>query len=293
MNMMKQFNEAMAYIEDNLIGEIDFRQVARIAECSEYHFRRMFSFLAGMSLGEYIRRRKFSFAAILLQSKRERVIDVAFALGYETPEAFSKAFQMVHGVNPSQVKKGSAKLKSFPPMTFQLTMSGGIEIDYRIVEKDAFQIAGFKKRVTLQFEGMNPQIEELAQKLTPEVVSELKSLCDIEPTGIINVSANFSDRTIEGSALDQYVGVATTRSVPKGYDCLQVKAHTWAVFGALGAFPHALQETWGKIYSEWNPTSGYELVEGPEILWNESTDISKKDYRSDIWVPVRKIYVAI
>jgi AraC family transcriptional regulator len=289
MNVLKQFNDAMAYIEKNLMDTIDVNQMARIAGCSEYHFRRMFSFLAGMSLGEYIRRRRLSLAAILLHSDGEKVIDVALSLGYETPEAFSKAFQALHGVNPSQAKKLDVELKSFPPMTFQLTISGGIEMDYRIVKKKSFQIVGFKKRVTLQFKGVNPQMDVLVQKLTPQIILELKGLCDIEPMGIINASANFSERTVEGSELDQYLGVATTKPVPNDYDILQVRASTWAVFSAIGVFPNALQETWAKIYGEWLPTSGYELIEGPEILWNESPDTSKADYKSEIWIPVRKV----
>jgi AraC family transcriptional regulator len=290
VNILKQFNDAMAYIESNLMNnDIDAAQIFRIAGCSEYHFRRMFSFLAGVSLGEYVRRRKLSLAASLLQSKRGKVIDVALALGYETPEAFSKAFQAIHGVNPSQAKKLNVTLKVFPPMTFQLTINGGTEMDYRITEKEAFQIVGFKKRITLQFKGVNPQMDILVQKLTPEVISELKNLCDFEPMGILSVSTNFSECRVEGSELDQYMGVAMTKCAPKGYDILQVEASTWAVFSVVGVFPDALQETWGKIFAEWFPTSGYELTGGPEMLWNESPDTSKADYRSEIWIPVREL----
>jgi AraC family transcriptional regulator len=287
--MMKQFNDAMAYIESNLTSNIHAAQIARIAGCSEYHFRRMFSFLAGMPLGEYIRRRKLSLAASLLQSKGEKVIDIAFALGYETPEAFSKAFQAVHGVNPSQVKKTSVELKAFPPMTFQLIVTGGIEMNYRMVEKEAFQIVGFKKRITIQFRGVNPQMEALTQKLTPEIIVELKNLCNTEPNGMLSVSANFTERTVEGSEADQYIGIATTNAAPSDYDVLPVDASTWAVFHVIGKFPDALQETWAKIYAEWFPTSGYELTGGPEMLWNESPDTSKKDYRSEIWIPIHKL----
>ncbi|MEA5011700.1 MAG: helix-turn-helix domain-containing protein, partial [Angelakisella sp.] len=244
MNLLKQFNDAMSYIESNLTGNIEAAQISRIAGCSEYHFRRMFSALAGMSLGEYIRRRKLSLAAMMLQSKEVRVIDVALELGYETPEAFGKAFQTMHGVKPSHVKKSNVELKAFPPMTFQLTVKGGIEMEYRIVEKEAFHIVGFKKRITVQFKGINQQMDTLVQKLTPEIVLELKSLCNIEPKGILNVSANFSERTTEGSEVDQYIGVATTKEVPAGYDLLQVEASLWAVFSVSGVFPIALQETW-------------------------------------------------
>lgn len=289
MDMLKRLNDAMACIENNLTGDMDTAEIARMAGCSEYHFRRMFSSLAAIPLGEYIRRRKLSVAATLLQSKREKVIDVALALGYETPEAFSKAFQAMHGVNPSQAKKANVALKAFPPMTFQLTISGGIEMDYRIVEKQAFQIVGFQKRITVQFIGENHQMDALVQKLTPEIISELKSLCNVEPKGMLSVSANFSERTVEGSGADQYMGVATTKAAPKGYDVLEVEASAWAVFSAVGTFPDALQKTWAQIYAQWFPTSGYELTGGPEMLWNESSDTSKTEYRSEIWIPVRKL----
>lgn len=288
MNILRHYNEALNHIENNLLHEIDFQQVARIAGCSEYQFRRMFPFLAGMPLGEYIRKRKLSIAVSLLQHG-EKVIDVALKLGYETPESFSKAFQAMHGVTPSQVKRDYVHLKAFPPIHFQLTVRGGIEMDYRIVEKEEFRIVGFKKRIILQYEGTNPQMNALVEKLTPAVITELKDLSNIEPKGILNVSTNFAERTTEGSELDQYLGVATTKLAPLGYDILSVEASTWAVFTAIGPFPTALQTTWAKIYSEWLATSGYTLTGGPEILWNESPDTSRPDYKSEIWIPVRSV----
>jgi len=75
-------------------------------------------------------------------------------------------------------------------------------MDYRIVEKDAFKIVGLKKRITQIFEGMNHQMDSVFQCLTAEGIKELKSISDIEPKGILSVSANFSERTVEGSELD-------------------------------------------------------------------------------------------
>lgn len=288
MNTLTQMNKAMRYIEENLMGEIDFGEMSRIACCSEYHFRRMFSFLAGMPLGEYIRRRKLSIAAILLDVDENKIIDIALQLGYNSPDAFSKAFQAMHGILPSSVKKGNIILKAFPPMTFQLTIKGGNEMEYRIVEKDAFKIVGLKKRITLIFEGVNHQMDSVLQSLTAESIKELKSLCDIEPKGILSVSTNFSERTVEGSELDQYIGVATTKQASDQWDILEIDSANWAVFTVVGEFPKALQDTWARIYAEWFPTSDYELTGGPEILWNESPDTSKPDYKSEIWIPVRK-----
>lgn len=288
MNTLTQMNKAMRYIEQNLMGEIEFDEMSRIACCSEYHFRRMFSFLSGMPLGEYIRRRKLSIAAVLLNEEDNKIIDIALQLGYNSPDAFSKAFQAMHGISPSSVKKGNIIIKAFPPMTFQLTIKGGNEMDYRIIEKDAFKIVGLKKRITLVFEGMNHQMDSVLQSLTADKIKELKSLCDIEPKGILSVSANFSERTVEGSELDQYIGVATTKQATDKWDVLEVDAASWAVFTVVGEFPKALQDTWARIYAEWFPTSGYELTCGPEILWNESPDTSKPNYKSEIWIPVRK-----
>ena len=162
-------------------------------------------------------------------------------------------------------------------------------MNYRIVEKDDFYIVGFKKRITMQFKGINPQMDSLVQKLTPEIIAELKSLCDIEPKGILNVSANFSERTAENSELDQYIGVAASKAIHQNYDELHVPASIWAVFGVTGVFPDAVQEAWSRIYAEWFPTSGYQLTGGPELLWNEGPDMSKPDYKSEIWIPVSKI----
>ncbi len=289
MNTLVQWNDAMAYIEKNLMFDIEPSQISRISGCSEYHFRRMFSFLAGMPLGEYIRRRRLSVAGLILQKESVKVIDLALQLGYESPEAFSKAFQVMHGVTPSQAKKANTELKVLPPMTFQLTIKGGLEMNYRVVEKDGFYIVGFKKRITMQFKGINTQMDSLVQKLTPQVIDELKGFCDVEPKGILSVSANFDERTTEGSQLDQYVGVATSRAASNGYDILHVAASTWAVFKVVGTFPDAIQDTWSQIFAEWFPASGYELTGGPELLWNETPDTSSPDYKSEIWIPVHKI----
>lgn len=107
-------------------------------------------------------------------------------------------------------------------------------------------IVGFKKRITMQFKDLNSQMDSLIQQLTPQIIAELKSLCDAEPKGMLNVSANFQERTREGSELDQYIGVATSKMVSNDYDILYVAASIWAIFKVVGAFPDAIQDTWLK-----------------------------------------------
>ncbi|MEL7567405.1 MAG: AraC family transcriptional regulator [Dehalobacterium sp.] len=288
MDALKQMNHAMKYIEANLAGEIDFQKVARLACCSEYHFKRMFSFLSGYTLSEYIRRRRLTLAALELHNQNIKIIDLAVKYGYDSPDSFTRAFQALHGVTPSEARKSDVVLKAFPPMTFQLIIKGGNEMDYRIVEKDSFQIAGIKKQITLIYEGVNHQMDDMWASLTEKDFIELKQLSNVEPMGILCISANFTEGRAEGTLLDQYIGVATSKHVPKQWEVLPVDAGTWAVFTAIGEFPKALQDVWARIYSEWFPTSGYELTGGPEILWNESKDTNRPNYKSEIWIPVIK-----
>jgi AraC family transcriptional regulator len=69
---------------------------------------------------------------------------------------------------------------------------------------------------------------------------------------------------------------------------LQVPATTWAIFRSIGLFPQALQETWGRIYSEWFPSVEYELNDGPELLRTEHDELTDEDMVWEIWIPVRK-----
>lgn len=289
MNSLSNMNNAMMYIEEHLTEDIDYSKISKIAACSEYHFKRMFSFLSGIGLSEYIRRRRLTLAALDLRDRDLRIIDVAVKYGYNSADSFTRAFHSMHGILPSEARGEDIQLKAYPRMTFQLSIKGGCEMNYRIVEKDPFKLAGFKKRVQIIFDGVNPEIVKMTELLTPEVIKQLKAISNVEPMGIISASTNFSEgRMQEKGELDHYIGVATSSDETAGFDVLKIAAGTWAVFESIGPFPETLQNVWGRIYSEWFPSSGYEAVEGPEILWNESPDTGNPKYRSEIWIPVKK-----
>jgi len=289
MDSLSNMNKAMEYIEEHLAEEIDYSEISKIAYCSEYHFKRMFSFLAGISLSEYIRRRRLTLAALDLKDNDLRIIDVAVKYGYNSADSFSRAFHSLHGILPSEARSENIQLKAYPRMTFQLSIKGGCEMKYRIVEKGPFKLVGFKKRVPIIFDGVNPEIAKMTKLLTPEIIKKLKVLSNVEPTGIISASTNFSEgRMEEKGELDHYIGVATLSNETAGFDVLEIDASTWVVFESIGPFPETLQNVWGRIYSEWFPSSGYEAAPGPEILWNESSDTGNPKYRSEIWIPVKK-----
>jgi AraC family transcriptional regulator len=289
MDSLKRMNEALSYIEENLMNDIDLKEVARKALCSEHHFQRMFSFLAGVTLSEYIRRRRLTLAAFELNNSNIRVIDVAVKYGYSSADSFTRAFQGLHGITPSEARKNGQLLKAYPRMTFQLSIKGGSEMNYRIEEKETFNIVGIKKRVPIIFNGVNPEISAMWKSLDGEIISKLKELSNVDPIGLLSASTNFSeDRMEEKGELDHYIGVATNIECPSDLAELRVAASTWAVFEAVGPFPETLQNVWGRIYAEWFPSSNYEIAEGPEILWNENKDVTSPKFKSEIWIPVNK-----
>ncbi|WP_129730408.1 AraC family transcriptional regulator [Ectobacillus funiculus] len=289
MDLLQNMNNAMKFIEENLTNDIDFKEVARLACCSEYHFKRMFSFLAGITLSEYIRRRRLTLAAFELRNRQVKVIDVAVKYTYNSPDSFTRAFQNLHGITPSEARNNGSSLKAYPPMTFQLSIQGGDEMNYRIEEKAAFRIVGIYKRVPILFKGINPEIASMWKSLDENTIYELKKLSNTEPMGLLSASTNFSEgRMEEKGELDHYIGVATTKECPNHLTSLEVAASTWAVFEVAGPFPDTLQNVWGRIYSEWFPSSNYEQTKGPEILWNENKDTTSPTFKSEIWIPVLK-----
>ena len=121
MEWLDRMNDALGYLEANLAGTADMEHAARLACCSVYHFGRMFSYIAGVPLSEYLRRRRMTLAAFDLQNGG-RVLDVALRYGYESPTAFNRAFQSVHGVSPSAAQRDGAPLKAYPRISFKITV---------------------------------------------------------------------------------------------------------------------------------------------------------------------------
>lgn len=105
MDWIQGIQNAINYIEEHITETIDYEEVAKAACSSKYHFQRIFGIMCGITLGEYIRRRRLTLAGGELLSKKGTVTDVAFKYGYDTPESFSRAFTRFHGIKPSQVKK--------------------------------------------------------------------------------------------------------------------------------------------------------------------------------------------
>ncbi|MCF2526101.1 AraC family transcriptional regulator [Yinghuangia soli] len=282
-------NEALGHIERHLDGEIDPAVLARLAATSEYHFRRMFSALAGMPLSEYVRRRRLTVAAAEVLAGERTLLDIAVRYGYGSGDAFARAFRAVHGIGPSEARQSGAVLNAQPRMSFRLTVEGSSSMRYRVVEKDAFRLIGKKARVPLVHVGMNPDIVAFVRGIGAETTARIAALADQEPEGIVNVSHDIGESRAEGTELDYWYGaVSSVSTVPDDLDALPVEAGTWAVFASSGMFPETLQFLWRDVFTEWFPANPYRTRPGPEMVHTVlSADGTHAD--AELWIPVERI----
>lgn len=285
--MLQEFNNLMDYIEKHLTEEISGKDISNIVGLSDYHFKRMFSYMAGMSLNEYIKNRKLSVANVELINGA-KVTDIAYKYGYQSIEGFSRAFREWSGFLPSEVTKNKIQ-KSFPKFSFFIDIKGGISMEFKIEKKEKFTIVGVSKRVPIQFEGENNAIIELAQSITEQQRNEMHQLADLYPHQVLNVSYDFDDGFLEEKGyLTHMIGLATTKvNTFDDLEQLSIEESLWAIFPNQGPFPVTLQETTAKIYSEWLPSSGYEVADIPGISFTKHNGTSENVY-SEIWMPVKE-----
>ena len=280
MDWLENWNKALDELERSLNGEIRLEELGRLAGCSPYHFQRMFSYLAGVPLKEYVRRRRMTRAAADLRAG-EKVLEVALRYGYDSPTAFNRAFQGIHGVAPSLAKQDGVKLKAFPRIRFKFVLKGDVEMEYQIVGKDAFRIVGFRTPLTMDVEESFQAVPRFWGEVGPRI-GELIPLMSPEMPGVLGVSTCHHEA--ENS---YYIAVASNAPVPEGLYEWTVPAATWAVFTGQGQAPMAIQELQKRIVSEWLPDSGYEWAQAPDVeVYLNGPDAAEAQFQ--VWLPVQR-----
>ena len=281
MDWIDRLNEAVRYIEDNLTGEIEYEKLGQIACCSAYHFQRMFNYIAGVPLSEYIRRRKMSLAAVDIQGGEAKIIDVAAKYGYASPTALNRAFQSVHGVSPSAVRSEGVAIKSFPPITIKVTVKGVEEMNYRIETRKAFRIVGKSFPLSREIERNFAEVPQMWQGAVEDgTIEKIVSLMNGEPRGVLGVSV-----CTDGEEWRYYIAVSSAAEIDDALEEYVVPGCTWAVFPGSGT-GKSIQELEGRIVTEWLPTSGYEFTNGPDIEVYFEPNPENTAY--EVWIPVRK-----
>lgn len=259
-------------------------EVARIACSSPFHFQRMFHMLTGVTVAEYVRKRRLTLAAQDLVATSSRVIDVALKAGYESPEAFAKAFRRTHGVSPSDARLGGASLKAFPRMSFQLSLKGATDVDYRIVHREGFRVSGPMIRVSTK-DGENFRRIPLFwdESYRNGTVDRLRGL---RPDGTL--VAVCTDMDHENEQCTYGIAAEGVDAPEEGWTAWDIPPATWAVFTSTGALPGAVQEVWRRIFEEWFPATGYQHTGGPELEVIPPGEDLADDYRCEVWIPVMK-----
>ncbi|MEV6326282.1 AraC family transcriptional regulator [Streptomyces sp. NPDC051909] len=289
--MLEGLNRALDHVERRLAEhEVDVAEAARIAATSEYHFRRLFSALAGMPLSVYVRRRRMTLAGAEVLSGERTLLDVAVSYGYGSGEAFARAFRSVHGIGPGEARRTGAELVSQPRMSFRVVVEGSSSMRYRIIEHDAFRLVGRKARIPLVHEGVNPAGAAFVESLGTEAVVRMKALSDREPAGVLSAVEHLTESREEGAEVDYWIGVATgpDTAPAEELDGLDVPAGTWAVFENHGPYPSALQELWRDVFTQWFPSNPYTSRPGPELLRTQPVTVGENT-DSELWIPVERI----
>ncbi|MER5961371.1 AraC family transcriptional regulator [Streptomyces sp. NPDC002057] len=287
--MLERLNQAMEHLEACLDQKVDMAEVARIAAMSEYHFRRLFSALAGMPLPVYVRRRRMTLAGAEVLAGELTLLDVAVRYGYGSGEAFARAFRSVHGIGPGEARRTGAVLTAQPRMSFRVVVEGSTAMRYRVVEKESFRVVGRRARVPLVHEGVNAAAEAHVESLDSRAIVRMKSLVGVEPEGILSAVVHLTDSREEGAEVDYWVGVAThPGTAAEELDALDVPAGTWAVFDNHGPYPSALQELWRDVFTQWFPSNPYVTRPGPELLRTRPVEVGMET-DSQLWVPIERV----
>ncbi len=284
MDWQSKLSQALEYIEHNLDGEIDYDKVAQLVCCSTFQFQRIFSFICGIPLGEYIRRRKMTLAALELQTSDIKVIDAALKYGYDSPTAFNRAFQSIHGVSPAAARKAGVKLRAYPRISFTLSIKGDTEMIYKIESKRAFRVVGAKRSYPLN-DAENLQKIPIfwREAVQTGLIDRICALIDQEPNALLGICSG-----MDGKNFDYYIAAPSIQPVPEGMTELDIPETIWAVFECVGPMPGAIQDIQKRVFSEWLPASGYDYANLPDLEVYYEGDQSAHDYKTEYWLPVLK-----
>lgn len=284
MEWLKNLSSAVEYIENHLDKEISYDEAARIACCSTYYFQRLFSYVAGISLSEYIRKRRMSQAAFELQRTDQKVLDVALKYGYTSPTSFNRAFQNVHGITPVAARSKGSTLNAYPPIRFSVQITGGNAMPYHIAETGTIRIVGIRTPLTENMEE-NQRIVPCFWKNTLET-DQFSAICSFSneaPKGILGVSIYHDPNNIF-----YYIASATREEVPTGMYEYEIPSATWVVFENDGHFKENVQDIFKRFYTEWLPFSGYEYAGLPDIEVYPIIHGKPICGHSEVWIAIKK-----
>lgn len=282
MSWTEDLNRALKYIELHLNLDISLDQIASEARCSKYNFERLFSFITGLSLSYYIKKRIMDEATKELIQNETSITSVALKYGYENSSSFSKAYKKMMGFSPKDVLKVGNILTSFFPLSFEKQQKGLNEMKFRLEMEEGFTLHGISQEFTNlhgeNFIGIPKMWDDLKEN---GQFAQLSHTCDESSRfkAVFGVCYNFSS---DCNKFKYMIGVSGEN---KNYENLKINSMLYAKFKVVGV--NNLQDTTRKIFSEWLPSSPYELADSPELEFYP-LKMDKSDIICEIWIPIIK-----
>jgi len=287
--MLERVNEAIAYIERNLCGEVDLGRAAKIACVTQDSFLRFFSYITGMTLAEYIRRRRLTLAAEDLRQGNERIVDIAVKYGWDSADAFSRAFSRQHGMAPAVFRRQGGSLTVFPPASFRIIIKGAQKMNFRLIDLPETALYGLSREYDPV---LYPDRELLRNHMWSEEFEDVPGkIC----LGHWNEPGNHNfDGVWYGLWQDGRYMIAREPEYMQGENLERrtLPAGLYAAFTTEkgGKAWEELPRLRELIFESWLPASGYCLA-GEEVvevlhLWTDKEQRAANRYY-EMWVPVK------
>ncbi len=286
MGYQDRINRATAYIEQNLNRDIKAVEVAKEAAYSLFHFHRIFLAATGNTLKAYIRMRQMTQAARTLIETDTRIIEIALDAGFDSQEAFTRAFKKAFGLPPGKYRRQKRHYPSVYKNRFNLCLKGGCAMTPVIKEKEGFKVVGiryFGGNESNEIPGVWDDLLERADEISHLDNSvHFYGLCTV-PEADTNGQ--------ESDAFEYIAGRAVTRldDIPEGMVAREVPDGKYAVFTHRGSLDN-LKETYAYIYGEWTRQVGNEIINGAYDFefYDENFDPSgSKTSELYIYIPVK------
>lgn len=295
MEWIKSLQKTISYIETHLLENITPEDIAKEVYMSSFYLQKGFKIMTGYSIGEYIRYRRLYLAALDAISGTQKVIDMAYKYGYDTPESFTKAFSRFHGISPMQIRNHAEKIKTFLPLKIKISIQGGNDMDYTVERMNGFQVIGFEREFL--FDSAYQEIpkfwNEFCEKYAKPLFSQEKPENEIQQMicdcciGEFGVSISHNEK--DGKFRYLIAGTYKGGTIPEGMTIFTFPDMDWAKFNCMGSMPGALQSINTKIFQEWLPGNpDYEIAMETSIEWYSKGNMNASDYESAIWLPVKK-----
>lgn len=277
MNNLKAFNQTIEYIEAHLDADIDPKHIQHLSGYPLAMFGRIFSIVSGFPLGEYIRLRKLTRAAIDLRQSNEKVIDIALKYGYESVDAFTVAFKRFHHQTPSAVRNG-ADYQVCAVVNFVLTVFGGKKMNIRIETKPTFTMAGLVMQATHSSD-FSKLWDDLYQIAPQPCLAKLGNGRFFGTCYEMNEPNSFK-------YMAGYDASDIAQAKALGLEVLSVPEAEYAVIEITGAVPKSIQNGWKYALEKLFPENGYKHAGTPDFEAYSEGDIHSPNYKMELWIPI-------